>query len=546
MVRATRIALLFGLVIGAGYIPRVSAGNDSSDTPKKEPDFALRTRVFLSVPDKAIEESFQIATDLVVDMRRLAYRHYKYDGWMATSDGRNGKRHLYDIRDFRYGPKCAAYLWGDDALIREMGKRIFFDQHDKDGKLTWDTKDQCAIHIAHVAKHFSDYMRHSEQDAFIRENWDRQLKILKWSLSKYDRNGDGLLEQGEQVPTRIWGLLVGEPYNGFTWDKTQNDVVVVASMEVSEWLQLLAAYGEANNLPETVWLKSKAEKTCNAIEAHAYDMDANYYYLLYRAGEKKWYHSGRGMDESSREFDVTPYYAALIAGNDERGRKVAEHARHVLMDLQIFPMPLIYPSYHFAYKSGDGFVPGGCSEESYYNCVRAWAKYGMFDAVFAAIKRRSEAHVRDQDCLEWYMKDGSRRGPRDRYGISAAAHVSAIIEGLFGITPRLFGFDEVNIWPAIPAAWEGKPASIGVALPGGGFLKYTYLLDKEAQAITLRIETDKQRQGHFRIPIPRHAKRIAWNGESLTYDIAAQAEGRGESVSFAKPFERAAIAINLK
>lgn len=42
----------------------------------------------------------------------------------------------YDIRDFRYGPKCAAYLWGDDLqLMTEMGRRIFLDQHDQDGKL---------------------------------------------------------------------------------------------------------------------------------------------------------------------------------------------------------------------------------------------------------------------------------------------------------------------------------------------------------------------------------------------------------------------------
>ena len=39
---------------------------------------------------------------------------------------------------------------------------------------------------------------------------------------------------------------------------------------------------------------------------------------------------------------------------------------------------------------------------------------------------------------------------RDRYGISAAAHMAAIIEGLFGITPAGFGFDEINIHPNLP------------------------------------------------------------------------------------------------
>ena len=33
--------------------------------------------------------------------------------------------------------------------------------------------------------------------------------------------------------------------------------------------------------------------------------------------------------------------------------------------------------------------------ESYYNCVRAFSKYDMLDAVYAAIQRRSDAYVRE-------------------------------------------------------------------------------------------------------------------------------------------------------
>ena len=291
-----------------------------------EPDFRISGKASLSVPDKAIEESFRIATDLLVEMRQIAYRHYKYDGWLAVSNGKTNPVAQYDIRDIRYGTKCAAYLWGDDPrLIPEMGKRIFFDQHDKDGKLTWDLNSQCGIEIAHVAKHFSDYLRYSEQDKFIEENWDRQLKIVRWSLAAYDRNGDGLIEQGEHVPTRLWALLIGEPENSFIWDRTQNDVVVVASMEVCEWLELLAAYGKAHHLTDTDWLRSKAAQTHDAIETRAYDPQAGYYYLLCRAAEQKWYHSGCGINEASRELDVTPYYAAFVAGNDaarQKGRGV--------------------------------------------------------------------------------------------------------------------------------------------------------------------------------------------------------------------------------
>ena len=68
------------------------------------------------------------------------------------------------------------------------------------------------------------------------------------------------------------------------WDRTQNDVVVVASMEVCEWLELLAAYGKAHHLTDTDWLRSKAAQTHDAIETRAYDPQAGYYYLLCRRG----------------------------------------------------------------------------------------------------------------------------------------------------------------------------------------------------------------------------------------------------------------------
>jgi hypothetical protein len=157
------------------------------------PDFRISRQVSISVPDHAIADSFRIAGDLLVEMRRIAFQHYRHDGWLAVSDGTNGPQASYDPRDFRFGPKCAAYLWGDDpGLMSQMGERIFLDEHDPDGRLRWDiTKNQCAIHIAQVAKHFSDYLRYSDRDTFVTNNWDRVLKIIKWTLSEYDRDDDG-------------------------------------------------------------------------------------------------------------------------------------------------------------------------------------------------------------------------------------------------------------------------------------------------------------------------------------------------------------------
>ena len=174
-----------------------------------EPDFRISRRVSISVPDKAIADSFQIAADLLVEMRRVAYQHYQQDGWLAVSNGTNGPQPGYDPRDFRFGPKCAAYLWGDDpGLISQMGERIFFDEHDTDGRLRWDlSRGQSAIHIAQVAKHFSDYLRYSGRDKFVMDNWDRLLKIIRWTLSEYDRNNDGLIENGPRLSNWTLGLL---------------------------------------------------------------------------------------------------------------------------------------------------------------------------------------------------------------------------------------------------------------------------------------------------------------------------------------------------
>ena len=536
-----------------------------SSNSSNAPNFSISRQVRLSVPDKSIEDSFQIAADLLVEMRRSAYQHYTNDGWLAVSAGTNGSQSGYDPRDFRFGPKCAAYFWGDDPrLMAEMGKRIFFDEHDKDGKLGWDSdRNQCAIHIAQVAKHFSDYLRYSQRNEFVAHNWDRLLKIVKWTIQEYDKNNDGLIENGRRLPNRLWAYLVGEPENGFILEKTKNDVVVVASMEVCEWLQLMADYGQAHRLPEAGWLQSKADQMHSAIETLAYDPDAGYYYLLYRANEKKWYHSGCGINEDSRELDVTPYYASFVGGNDSRGQKVTEYARHALMDNGIFPMPLSYPIYYWACTNYpfQGFIPGGCWEESYYNCVRAFSKYNMLDAVYAAVKRRSESIAREKVCMEWYSLKQGIGGGRDLYGISAAGHLSAIVEGLFGITPAKFGFDEINIWPAMPSNWADQPATIAVTLPDGGFLKYTYLFQPEKKTVTLSVESDRQRQGHFRIPVPGLTKAlpypiitpipspkssIHWNGENIWGDIRKRADGRWELVCLDRPFTKAVLKIELE
>jgi hypothetical protein len=484
--------------------------------------------VEISTPEKSIEESFWISAKLTDQMRRLATEFYGKEGWLAVSDGKVQPQHGYDPRDFRYGPKCAAYLYGDDPVFGvEMGKRIFQDETDpNDGRILWDPTGQTAIHLAQIVKHFSDYVVYAGQDGLVRQNWNRLIQMAHWALGFYDRNHDGLIENGPHVPNNFWALIVGEPLNFAEVKNCSDDVVVVATMEVCEFLGVMARYATQHGLPEADWFSERAAQCHQALETQAFDTAAEYYYLLRRTVENRWYHSINGICEDSRELDVTPYYSAIVSGDWSRAVRVASYARKVLLDYKIFPMPLDYPTYTWVSPNyGDPFshIPGGAWEEAYYNCVRAWSHCRLLDAVYEAVRRRSEAQVRDQGCWESYTHDGRPHG-RDRYGISAAAHVSAIIEGLFGIVPTGFGFDEIDISPNLPIRWAGAiPASIKVSLPGNGFLKYTWSCDLKERTIDLHFESDRERKGNFRIHVPGPVAQVSWNGQQLRggeYDSA--------------------------
>lgn len=515
----------------------------SEDNPSSE---AVR----ILVPETAIVDSFRIAVRLTDEMRQLATKYYGKEGLLAVSDGKHGPQHGYDPRDFHFGPKCAAYLYGHDPQFSvEMGRRIYQDQSDPaDGRLLWDPKGQTAIHFAQTAKYWSDYVRYTEQDATVAENWGRILQTIKWLMATYDTDGDGLVENGPNVRNNFWALLVGEPLNFAQVSNCSQDVVVVASMDVCELLRVMAAHSEAQGLAGAEWLQSRAAQSHEALETSAWDADAGYYYLLYRRPEKRWQHSILRINEDSRELDATPYYAAVTSGNASRAAKVAAYAREVLLKYNIFPMTLWYPAYGWVspnYGGADGGIVGGCWEEAYFNCVRAWSEGKMLDALYEAIRRRSEAIARDGDCIEWYTQDKGLSRGRDRYGISAAAHVAAIIEGLFGITPAKTGFSEINIHPNLPDKWADQAASIRVTLPHNGFLEYSYVHDTAKNTITLRVTSNKERIGRFRLFSPLPIAGVKWNSIRTRYDSAQQAGG-GFFAYLDRPFQEGLLEINMR
>jgi hypothetical protein len=509
--------------------------------------------VQISTPDKAIDESFWIAAKLTQELRQLATAHYHKEGWIAVSDGKNGPQHSYDPRDFRYGPKLSAYLYGDDPTFAlEMGKRILEDQtNPTTGQMLWDTHGQTAIHLAQTVKHFTDYVAYGGNSDLVRDHWTRITQFAHWALATYDRNNDGLIEQGPFVNDHFWSLIVGEVSNFPMVPNCSDDVVVVATMEVCEFVSTMARYAAEHKLADEAWLTARAKQMHAAIEAKAFDSTAEYYYLCRRTPEDRWYHSVNAINEDSRELDVTPYYSSIVSGDWSRAMRVAQYARTVLIDDKIFPMPLDYPTYSWVsphYGGPWGHIPGGAWEEAYYNCVRAWSHTRLLDAVYEAVHRRSVAIAREKDTRESFTHDGQGRG-RDRYGISAMGHLSAIIEGLFGIVPTGFGFDEVDIAPNLPIHWAGQaPASIQVAVPGGGFIKCTWSCDLKTRTIELAIESDRERKGNFRIFVPGPIGTIHFSEENIPRNMIDQAPqvNTGLFAFIHRPFHKDTLRITFE
>ena len=119
---------------------------------------------------------------------------------------------------------------------------------------------------------------------------------------------------------------------------------------------------------------------------------------------------------------------------------------------RVFPMPTRWPTYSWYSPANPNGVDmgddcgqiGGAWDTPYFHCVELLSRLGLQQAVQRAVFRRAEVIHRDQDCLESYYLDGTvdhtRFYNRDQYIVSATAHLSAIIEGLFGITPARDGF----------------------------------------------------------------------------------------------------------
>jgi hypothetical protein len=216
---------------------------------------------------------------------------------------------------------------------------------------------------------------------------------------------------------------------------------------------------------------------------------------------------------------------------------------------RVFPMPTRWPTYSWyspghpngADQGDDSSQIGGAWDTPYFHCVALLERLGLQQSLQRAVLRRAEAIHRDQDCLENYYADGTidptRFYSRDQYIVCATAHVSAIIEGLFGITPARTGFAEVNLRPNLPlyrrhrhsthpSDWSGRDNRICVRLGGRGRMEMIVRYDEDAEKLTLRT-TAMNIPAHIRLPLDLGARfrSAAWDGRP----IAARVEGGMDS-----------------
>ena len=202
----------------------------------------------------------------------------------------------------------------------------------------------------------------------------------------------------------------------------------------------------------------------------------------------------------------TANYAAEVCQKPERAEAVALYIQHVLLHERVFPMPMQWPTYAWYSPQSPNYIDlgtdcgpmGGCWDTSYFHSVQALERVGLQEAIQRAVLRRAEVIHRDGDCLEYFRPDGtvdySRHFVRSGYIVSGTAHVAAIIEGLFGVTPAKVGFEELNLRPNLPlyrrhrhsqfpSPWAQRDNRLTIALGPKGRLEMTVRCKRYRDAV---------------------------------------------------------------
>lgn len=512
----------------------------------------------IDTPVPYLNDSWKVAVALL-DHGRQLYRQGKslrddqpdqpggFPGaWLPVSCGQRCPLvYPFDERDMRHTAKMISYLWAaEEGLFEELERNLFIEQIANNGDfLAHDGK--ISPYVAHVGMFMASaadlgwcYGITPRAEKKVLAN---VVKLVNRTREVFDPEGSGLLSVGvgKEWPSRgFWGMFLGEP-NHFPANFDGRNKLVIAGMAMAVFAKRFRDVAREIGAPEAEPLAKCHDELVAAIEGRGWSERAGYYYLQRDDNSDHWFLSMNGQCEESRETDIVPFYAAEACELPERIKAVGRVLNRALLEDRVFPMPTRWPTYSWYSPSHpDGAdvgeysgMLGGAWDTPYFHCVELLARLGLQQAVQRAVFRRAEVIHRDQDCLESYYPDGTvdhtRFYNRDRYIVSATAHLASIVEGLFGVTPARTGFAEVNICPNLPfyrrhrhtqhaSAWAGRDNRIRIALGLRGRLDMTLRYDEDAEILTMRTNP-LGIQAHIRLPLDLGSrfKRALWNGNPV-------------------------------
>ncbi|HEY3332490.1 MAG TPA: hypothetical protein VGK19_20845 [Capsulimonadaceae bacterium] len=519
--------------------------------PRPTPD-----DIGIDTPLSYLNESWRIAVALVDKGRDIYWqRNHTGDGpghtgaWLPVSLGKRGHMStLWDERDIRHQARLMAYLWsGEEYLANEFFGNLFVDLISAEGELLGHSKRQPRFPAtANISTMYSmvcgDMLQYFEPSVEIADTVITQAAAFAARLIReFDPEQSGLLNVGHWANT-FWGTHLGEP-NHYPVNYDPTTKAVVPTMAFTVFLRKAYEAATLQGSDVAAPLAEALKRGIGAIETGAWSELDQYYYVQRDENSGRWFHTLNGIRETSRETDVVPHYAAELCPDMTRVRQVGRVIHDALVRERCFPMPQYFPTFSWyspehpnGVDQGDdcGQI-GGAWDTPYFHCVQALERAGLQNALQRAILRRAEVAVRDGDFLESYRLDGTVDHAtffnRDEYVVSATAHLTAIIEGLFGVTPAKIGFREVNIRPNLPlyrahrhtmhpSPWAERDNRLRVRLGEAGHLDLVVRYDESSEMVHAKTNPVGI-PAHFRIPLDLASrfKRATWNGEPLAARI---------------------------
>jgi len=466
--------------------------------------------------------------------------------WLPVSLGERGHMPAsWDERDIRHSVRMMTYLWSDEpGLADEYTENLFFQHMGPHGEFRGHDGELVPYANIHsmYAMVCGDMLRYFELPEERAEAVLQQAAaFVEYVLQKFDPEHSGLLNVGENpepYAQGFWGTHLGEP-NHYPGNYDPTNKAVCPSMAFAVFMSKALAAAKAHGSPAAAGLAEALRRTVDAIEGQAWSELGQYYYIQRDDNSGRWFHSLNGSRETSRETDVVPHYAAELCPDAQRARQVGRVLHDALVSQCCFPMPQFYPTYAWYSPASPNGVDmgddcgqiGGAWDTAYFHCVQALERAGLQQALHRAILRRAEVAHRDGDFLESYRLDGTVDHAaffnRDEYVVSATAHVTAIVEGLFGVSPAGIGFREINIRPNLPlyrrhrhtthpSPWAQRDNRLRIRLGNGKRLDLTVRYDEEAETLTLQTNAVGV-PAHIRLPLDLASrfKGAAWDGEPV-------------------------------